>query len=86
MFCRKNQQVKLEEWNQWSQDFCHKIRSKKPSKHLQLGMAINSFTVSRKVVDILNRLGHSACYITIKELETELKFEATKEKRLTSND
>ena len=49
-------------------------------------MAINSFTVSRKVVDILNRLGHSDCYITIKELENELKFDAKKEKILTSND
>ena len=32
-----------------------------------------------------NRLGHCASYSTIVELETELTFEATKEKRLTPN-
>ena len=57
---------------------------KKLSKHLQLGMAIKSLTCSRKVVDLLNRLGHCVSYSTIEEL-TELTFEATKEKRLTPN-
>ena len=46
-------------------------------------MAIKSLTCSRKVVDLLNRLGHCVSYSTIEEL-TELTFEATKEK-LTSN-
>ena len=48
-------------------------------------MAIKSLTSSRKVVDMFNRLEHCASYITIEELETELKLEATKEKRLTPN-
>ena len=56
---------------------------KKPSKHLQLDMAIKSLTGIRKVVDLLNRLGHCASYSTIEDVETELTFEATKEKRLT---
>ena len=56
---------------------------KKLSKHLQLGMTIKSLTCSRKVVDLLNRLGHCVSYSTIEEL-TELTFEATKEK-LTPN-
>ena len=52
---------------------------------MQLGMTIKSLTCSRKVVDLLNRLGHCVSYSTIEELETELTFEATKEKRLTPN-
>ena len=57
---------------------------KKLSKHLQLGMAIKSLTCSKKVVDLLNRLGHCVSYSTFEEL-TELTFDATKEKRLTPN-
>lgn len=34
----------------------------KPSKHLCLGMAIKSMTGSRKIVEILNRLGHCINY------------------------
>ena len=45
-------------------------------------MAIKSLTCSRKVADLLNRLGYVASYSTIEELETKLTFEATKEKRL----
>ena len=48
-------------------------------------MAIKSLTGGRKIVDLLNRLGHCASYSTIDELETELTFEATKGKRLTTN-
>ena len=51
---------------------------KKPSKHLQLGLAIKSLTGSRKVVEILNRMGHCVNYSTVEELETELTFEANK--------
>ena len=51
---------------------------KKPSKHLQLGLAIKSLTGSRKVVEILNRMGHCVNYSTVEELETELNFEANK--------
>ena len=45
-------------------------------------MAIKSLTGSRKVVDFLNRLNHCGSYSIIEELETELTFEATKEKRV----
>ena len=48
-------------------------------------MAIKSLTGSRKVIDPINRLGHCASYSTIEELETELTFEVTREKRLTPN-
>ena len=51
---------------------------KKPSKHLQLGLAIKSLTGSRKVVEIQNRIGHCVSYSTAEELETELTFEANK--------
>ena len=51
---------------------------KKPSKHLQLGLAIKSLTGSRKAVEILNRMGHFINYSTVEELETELTFEANK--------
>ena len=58
---------------------------KEPLKHLQLGMAITSLTGSGKDVDLLNRLGYCVIYSTIEELETELTFEATKEKKKTLN-
>lgn len=52
---------------------------KKPSKHLKVGLAIKSITGSKKFIEVMNRLGHSASYSTIQELETELTFHATKE-------
>ena len=56
---------------------------KKPSKHLQLGLAIKSLTGSRNVVEILNRMGHCVSYSTVEELETELIFEANKNSKET---
>lgn len=47
----------------------------KSSKHLCLGMAMKSMTGSRKIVEILNRLGHCIDYHTIEEFETELAFD-----------
>ena len=44
----------------------------KPAKHLTMGLAMKSLTGSRKVVEILNRLGHSISYHTTEEIETEL--------------
>ena len=46
---------------------------RKPSKHLVLGMVIKSLTGSKKAIDILNRLGHTICYSTVEELETEIE-------------
>ncbi|XP_057304270.1 uncharacterized protein LOC130641476 [Hydractinia symbiolongicarpus] len=51
---------------------------KKPAKHLQLGLAVKSITGSKKVIEMLNRLGHSVSYSIIEELETELTFTSTK--------
>ena len=56
---------------------------KKPSNHLQLGLAIKSLTGSRNVVEILNRMGHCVSYSTVGELETELTFEANENSKET---
>ena len=55
----------------------------KPKKHLMLGITLKSLTGSRKIMEIMNRLGHSSSYHTIEEIETEMTFQATKNKRLT---
>ena len=46
-------------------------------------MAIKSTTGSRKVIDILNRLGHSISYTTMEELETELTFAESNREQIT---
>ncbi|GFT29982.1 hypothetical protein TNCV_3349441 [Trichonephila clavipes] len=43
----------------------------KPSKHITLGMTMKSLTSSRKMINILYRLGHCCNYNTLEELETE---------------
>ena len=58
---------------------------KKPAKHLKVGLAVKSLTGSRKIIDMLNRFGHSISYHTVEGLETELTFEASKEHLLTPN-
>ena len=80
IFGGQNQQVKLA-----NAIFTVTSGQQKTSKHLQLGMTIKSLIGSKKVVDFLNRLGHSVSYITTEELQTEITFGATKEKRLTPN-
>ena len=47
---------------------------KKTSKQLISGLAMKSLTGFRRFIEILNRLGHTACYHTIEKLETELNF------------
>lgn len=47
---------------------------KKPAKNIILGMVMKSIRGSRRVINILNRLGHSISYSTVEELETELTF------------
>ena len=39
-----------------------------------LGMGMKSIAGSRKVIEILNRMGHSISYNTVEELETKLTF------------
>ena len=46
----------------------------KPSKQIVLGMALESITSSKKVLNIINRLGHSISYTVVEELETEAAY------------
>ena len=43
----------------------------KPRKHLLLGLGMKSLTGSRKILEILNHLGHCIGYHTSEELETD---------------
>uniref|UniRef100_A0A2H1WQX7 SFRICE_024035 n=1 Tax=Spodoptera frugiperda TaxID=7108 RepID=A0A2H1WQX7_SPOFR len=54
--------------------FCVTNGTIKPSKHITLGMTIKSLTSSRKIINILNRLGHCCNYTTLEELETEATY------------
>ena len=47
---------------------------KKPGKQLKLGLTVKSLTGSKRVIEVLNRLGHCASYTTLEELETELTY------------
>jgi hypothetical protein len=40
-----------------------------------MGLGVKSLTGSRKVINILYRMGHSISYPTIEELETQLATE-----------
>ena len=55
----------------------------KPSKQLLLGLAVKSMTGSRRLIEILNRLGHSINYHTIEELETELTYSSLVDQWIT---
>ena len=44
----------------------------KPSKHMSMGLGLKSLTGSRKVLEILNRFGHSTGYHTVEAMETDL--------------
>lgn len=44
----------------------------KPKKHILLGTLVHSLTGSRKLMTVLNRLGHCISYSTFEELDTEL--------------
>ena len=58
---------------------------KKPRKHLQLGMVMNSLTGCWKFVDILNCLGHCVSYNSVEEIETVFTCPANKKDILTSS-
>ena len=49
----------------------------KPAKHLQLGIVLTSLISSRKILDIMNRFGHSCTYNLIEEIETEAAIFST---------
>ena len=57
--------------------------NKKTAKNIMLGLVAKSMTDSRKVVDILNRLGHSISYSTVEEIETELTFGTSQNSQVT---
>lgn len=46
----------------------------RPSSCLSLGLVTKSITGSRRMVQILNKLGHSISYSQVEELETELAY------------
>lgn len=54
----------------------------KTSKHITLGLSMKSLTSSRKVVEILNKLGHTCSYTTIEELETAATHYSCRKKSL----
>lgn len=58
----------------FSQDavYCVSRARIKPAKHLCMGLGMKSLTGSRRVVEILNRMGHSISYHTAESIETEV--------------
>lgn len=46
----------------------------KPSTCLSLGLVTKSITGSRRMVELLNRLGHCVSYSVVEELETEIAY------------
>ena len=50
-----------------------------PRKHIQLGLNLKGMTGSRRVIEMVNRMGHCASYHYISEIETEMTFQAGKE-------
>ena len=55
----------------------------KPAKQLLMGLAFKSMTGSSRIIEILNRLGHSISYNATEELETELTFSSVTGDRIT---
>lgn len=59
---------------------CHSIMytmtngAVKPSRCLSLGLVTKSITGSRRMIEILNRLGHCVSYTAVEELETEIAY------------
>lgn len=58
----------------------------KTAKHITLGIAIKSLTNSRKLLDILNRFGHSCSYTIVEELETEATFSSNEGTQVCPDD
>ena len=82
---RRKKHMKTYRINSLSEDliFAATSAKKKPKKHLQLGLFLKSLTGSRKIITLLNRMGHCVSYHTVQELETEMTYEATKNLRNT---
>ena len=56
---------------------------KRPQKYLMLGITLKCLAGSRKVIEIMNRLGHCASYHTMEEVEIEGIFQSTKQNLVT---
>ena len=52
--------------------FCTTRGKIKPAKHITLGLTMKSLTGSKKVITILNRLGHCVSYSLAESIETDL--------------
>lgn len=68
-----------------SEDIVYAVTNsrKKPAKNMQLGLALKSMTGSRKVIELICKLGHCVSYSTVESLETELTYSATASSRVT---
>ena len=55
----------------------------KPGKHLCMALGLKSITGSRKVIEILNRFGHSISYHGAEMIETELANEIVERQHST---
>ena len=68
---RWKQTMKQKRISSICQDTVYAVTSglKKPWKHLTVGLELNSLTGSRKVVEMMRRLGYCASYNTTKEIE-----------------
>ena len=60
-----------------SQDalFLVKNGNLKPRKHILMGLSLKSLTGSKKILSILNRMGHSITYHAVEEIETNLAYD-----------
>lgn len=47
-----------------------------------MGIAMKSLTSSKKILTILNRLGHSVSYTKAEELETDMTFSSLQENQI----
>lgn len=54
----------------------------KPSTCLQLALSTKSLTGSRKLIDVLNRMGHCVSYTTTQAIETEMAYGCSIEERV----
>ncbi|GFV96408.1 hypothetical protein TNCV_2869851 [Trichonephila clavipes] len=66
--------------------YCVSNGTVKRSTHITLGMTMNSLTSSRKMINILNRLGHCCNYNTLEELEPEATISSVNRSQICPSD
>lgn len=74
--------------NSFSEDLIYAVSNGKikPSKHITLGMTLKSLTISKKIINIINRLGHCCSYTVLEELETEATFASVSHSEICPED